>query len=31
MRKVSGGETKEKYSYKYNDSNQLISKTEKSD
>ncbi|MDL2251215.1 Rhs family protein, partial [Lachnospiraceae bacterium OttesenSCG-928-J05] len=29
--KVSGGETKEKYSYKYNDSNQLISKTEKSD
>ena len=29
--KVSKGETVEKYSYKYNDSNQLISKTEKTD
>ena len=29
--KVSKGETVEKYTYKYNDSNQLISKTEKTD
>ena len=31
MKKVSKGETVEKYSYKYNDSNQLVSKTEKTD